>query len=156
MTARQQAFDDIGRDHQVHAPELRAILLRAFYDAALKTNALYRPPAGHPSGPTVWRAGTDRRRPLRADGKHAGRPRDRNSPRHCCKRWTCRAFLRRAAKGPRGPPVRLTPGAAAVTAAMIERIKGADVVFFDGTLFRDDEMIALVRACGSTSGNSGA
>src|SRR5262249_264164 len=41
MTARQQAFDDIGRDHQVHAPELnfvRAILLRAFYDAALKTN----------------------------------------------------------------------------------------------------------------------
>ena len=50
----------------------------------------------------------------------------------------------------------MTPGAAAVTAAMIERIKGADVVFFDGTLFRDDEMIALVRACGSTSGNSGA
>src|SRR5262249_55184896 len=143
MTARQQAFDDIGRDHQVHAPELnfvRAILLRAFYDAALKTNdkreilvsALVarpvalaaagrprhrprhllsarrgrvrawadaarakpdrtastarsqfrlaasaghrdrgrdrgpRPPAGHPSGPAVWRAGTDRRRPLRA------------------------------------------------------------------------------------------
>ena len=25
---------------------------------------------------------------------------------------------------------------------MTERIKGADVVFFDGTLFRDDEMIA--------------
>jgi len=34
------------------------------------------------------------------------------------------------------------PGAAAVTAAMTERIRGADVVFFDGTLFRDDEMIA--------------
>src|SRR5215831_2984657 len=34
------------------------------------------------------------------------------------------------------------PGAAAVTAAMTQRIKGADVVFFDGTLFRDDEMIA--------------
>ena len=34
------------------------------------------------------------------------------------------------------------PGAAAVTAAMMERIKRADVVFFDGTLFRDDEMIA--------------
>jgi pyrroloquinoline quinone biosynthesis protein B len=33
------------------------------------------------------------------------------------------------------------PGAAAVTAAMTKRIKGADVVFFDGTLFRDDEMI---------------
>ena len=33
------------------------------------------------------------------------------------------------------------PGAAAVTAAMTRRIKGADVVFFDGTLFRDDEMI---------------
>jgi len=39
---------------------------------------------------------------------------------------------------------------------MIEWIKGADVVFFDGTLFRDDEMIALVRACGSTSGKSSA
>src|SRR5262245_62629685 len=25
---------------------------------------------------------------------------------------------------------------------MVERIKGANVVFFDGTLFRDDEMIA--------------
>jgi pyrroloquinoline quinone biosynthesis protein B len=34
------------------------------------------------------------------------------------------------------------PGAAAVTAAMLERIARADVVFFDGTLFRDDEMIA--------------
>ncbi len=33
------------------------------------------------------------------------------------------------------------PGAAAVTAAMTQRIKGADVVLFDGTLFRDDEMI---------------
>jgi pyrroloquinoline quinone biosynthesis protein B len=33
------------------------------------------------------------------------------------------------------------PGAAAVTAAMAARIRGADVVFFDGTLFRDDEMI---------------
>jgi pyrroloquinoline quinone biosynthesis protein B len=35
------------------------------------------------------------------------------------------------------------PGAAAVTAAMMERIARADVVFFDGTLFRDDEMIAI-------------
>ena len=34
------------------------------------------------------------------------------------------------------------PGAAAVTAAMMERIARADVVLFDGTLFRDDEMIA--------------
>jgi pyrroloquinoline quinone biosynthesis protein B len=34
------------------------------------------------------------------------------------------------------------PGAAAVTTAMMERIARADVVFFDGTLFRDDEMIA--------------
>jgi pyrroloquinoline quinone biosynthesis protein B len=33
------------------------------------------------------------------------------------------------------------PGAAAVTAAMLDRITRADVVFFDGTLFRDDEMI---------------
>src|SRR5712691_6143405 len=34
------------------------------------------------------------------------------------------------------------PGAVAVTAAMVERIARADAVFFDGTLFRDDEMIA--------------
>src|SRR4030081_1900220 len=34
------------------------------------------------------------------------------------------------------------PGAAAVTPAVNERIARADVVFFDGTLFRDDEMIA--------------
>jgi pyrroloquinoline quinone biosynthesis protein B len=34
------------------------------------------------------------------------------------------------------------PGAAAVTPAMRERLARADVVFFDGTLFRDDEMIA--------------
>jgi pyrroloquinoline quinone biosynthesis protein B len=34
------------------------------------------------------------------------------------------------------------PGAAAVTPAMQERLTRADVVFFDGTLFRDDEMIA--------------
>lgn len=33
------------------------------------------------------------------------------------------------------------PGAAAVTPAMRERIAGADVVLFDGTLFRDNEMI---------------
>jgi pyrroloquinoline quinone biosynthesis protein B len=34
------------------------------------------------------------------------------------------------------------PGAAAVTPAVSERVAGADVVLFDGTLFRDDEMIA--------------
>ncbi len=34
------------------------------------------------------------------------------------------------------------PGAAAVTPAMAHRFARADVVFFDGTLFRDDEMIA--------------
>ena len=34
------------------------------------------------------------------------------------------------------------PGAAAVTPAMTERMARADVIFFDGTLFRDDEMIA--------------
>src|SRR5438105_2998945 len=33
------------------------------------------------------------------------------------------------------------PGAAAVTRAMLARMEGADVVFFDGTLFHDDEMI---------------
>ena len=34
------------------------------------------------------------------------------------------------------------PGAAAVTPAMRERMARADVVFFDGTLYRDDEMLA--------------
>ena len=34
------------------------------------------------------------------------------------------------------------PGAAAVTPAMRERMARADVIFFDGTLYRDDEMIA--------------
>jgi pyrroloquinoline quinone biosynthesis protein B len=33
------------------------------------------------------------------------------------------------------------PGAAAVTPAMLARIEGADIVFFDGTLFRDGETI---------------
>jgi pyrroloquinoline quinone biosynthesis protein B len=41
-----------------------------------------------------------------------------------------------------GTHITYIPGAAAVTAAMMERIARADVVFFDGTLFRDDEMIA--------------
>jgi len=34
------------------------------------------------------------------------------------------------------------PGAAAVTPALAARFKRADIVFFDGTLFNDDEMIA--------------
>src|SRR5215467_10760301 len=33
------------------------------------------------------------------------------------------------------------PGAAAVTASMLDRMASADAVLFDGTLFRDDEMI---------------
>ena len=41
-----------------------------------------------------------------------------------------------------GARVVFIPGAAAVTAAMRERMARADVVFFDGTLYRDDEMIA--------------
>jgi pyrroloquinoline quinone biosynthesis protein B len=34
------------------------------------------------------------------------------------------------------------PGAAAITPAVMQRLARADVIFFDGTLFRDDEMIA--------------
>jgi len=41
-----------------------------------------------------------------------------------------------------GAHIAYIPGAAAVTAPMMERIARADVVFFDGTLFRDEEMIA--------------
>lgn len=41
------------------------------------------------------------------------------------------------------------PGAAGVTLAMRERMRRADAILFDGTLFTDDEMIAL-RAGGKT------
>jgi pyrroloquinoline quinone biosynthesis protein B len=41
-----------------------------------------------------------------------------------------------------GTRLAYVPGAAAVTADMRERLARADVVLFDGTLFRDDEMIA--------------
>lgn len=34
------------------------------------------------------------------------------------------------------------PGCAAMTAGLRTRIEGADIIFFDGTLWRDDEMIA--------------
>jgi len=49
-----------------------------------------------------------------------------------------------------GARMTYVPGAAAVTAAMSERMARADVVFFDGTLFRDDEMIA--SATGTKTG----
>jgi pyrroloquinoline quinone biosynthesis protein B len=35
------------------------------------------------------------------------------------------------------------PGCAAFTPALADRLRGADLVFFDGTLWRDDEMIRL-------------
>jgi pyrroloquinoline quinone biosynthesis protein B len=41
-----------------------------------------------------------------------------------------------------GARIAYVPGAAAVTPAMMQRLARADVVFFDGTLFQDDEMIA--------------
>lgn len=34
------------------------------------------------------------------------------------------------------------PGCAAMTPVLRERLEGADIVFFDGTLWRDDEMVA--------------
>ena len=41
-----------------------------------------------------------------------------------------------------GARIAYVPGAAAVTPTMMQRLARADVVFFDGTLFQDDEMIA--------------
>jgi pyrroloquinoline quinone biosynthesis protein B len=49
-----------------------------------------------------------------------------------------------------GARIAYVPGAAAVTAAMMERLVRADAVFFDGTLFRDDEMI--VTGTGTKTG----
>ena len=49
-----------------------------------------------------------------------------------------------------GARLAFIPGAAAVTPTMRERLERADVVFFDGTLFRDEEMIAT--ATGSKTG----
>jgi pyrroloquinoline quinone biosynthesis protein B len=49
-----------------------------------------------------------------------------------------------------GARLAYVPGAAAVTAEMRQRLARADAVFFDGTLFRDDEMIAT--ATGSKTG----
>ncbi len=42
------------------------------------------------------------------------------------------------------------PGAAAITPALTTRLKRADIVFFDGTLFTDDEMI--VNGTGTKTG----
>jgi pyrroloquinoline quinone biosynthesis protein B len=41
-----------------------------------------------------------------------------------------------------GKRVVYAPGCADVTDALLERVEGADVLFFDGTTFADDEMIA--------------
>ena len=49
-----------------------------------------------------------------------------------------------------GARLAFIPGAAAITPAMRERIARADVVLFDGTLFRDDEMI--VTGTGTKTG----
>ncbi len=37
----------------------------------------------------------------------------------------------------------VVPGCAAMTPGLVERLRGAPLVFFDGTLWRDDEMIQL-------------
>jgi pyrroloquinoline quinone biosynthesis protein B len=49
-----------------------------------------------------------------------------------------------------GARITYVPGAAAITSAMTERLARADAVFFDGTLYRDDEMIA--NGTGSKTG----
>jgi pyrroloquinoline quinone biosynthesis protein B len=42
-----------------------------------------------------------------------------------------------------GPSFFFVPGCAALTQPLLERLRGAPLVFFDGTLWRDDEMIRL-------------
>ncbi len=49
-----------------------------------------------------------------------------------------------------GARIAYVPGAAAVTPAILARLSRADAVFFDGTLFRDDEMI--VSGTGTKTG----
>lgn len=41
-----------------------------------------------------------------------------------------------------GARLAFVPGCAAVTPALVRHLSGADVLMFDGTLFRDDEMLA--------------
>lgn len=43
----------------------------------------------------------------------------------------------------KGRNIYYIPGCAAVTDRLATRLQGADLVFFDGTLWRDDEMIAM-------------
>jgi pyrroloquinoline quinone biosynthesis protein B len=43
---------------------------------------------------------------------------------------------------PGSPAFFYVPGAAAVAPDLVARLRGAELVFFDGTLWRDDEMIA--------------
>ncbi|BBE74683.1 pyrroloquinoline quinone biosynthesis protein PqqB [Oharaeibacter diazotrophicus] len=45
--------------------------------------------------------------------------------------------------GPAGERLAYVPGCARMTPAVADRLAGADVVFFDGTVFTDDEMIRL-------------
>ncbi|WP_297770984.1 pyrroloquinoline quinone biosynthesis protein PqqB [uncultured Roseovarius sp.] len=42
-----------------------------------------------------------------------------------------------------GRDIYYIPGCAAVTDRLARRLRGADMVFFDGTLWRDDEMLAM-------------
>jgi pyrroloquinoline quinone biosynthesis protein B len=49
-----------------------------------------------------------------------------------------------------GATVFYVPGCAAMTPALAARLRGADIVMFDGTLWRDDEMIR--KGLGSKTG----
>ena len=55
-----------------------------------------------------------------------------------------------AAIGDGATAVFYIPGCAAMTPALAERLTGADLVFFDGTLWRDDEMV--VAGLGAKTG----
>jgi pyrroloquinoline quinone biosynthesis protein B len=52
---------------------------------------------------------------------------------------------------PGSPAFFYVPGAAAVTPDLVERLRGAELVFFDGTLWRDDEMIT--QGAGTKTGH---
>lgn len=51
---------------------------------------------------------------------------------------------------PGSAPLFFIPGCAAMTSALAARLQGAALVFFDGTLWRDDEMI--IQAVGTKTG----